>query len=73
MTLYHGEVYCDSVPCSLRDEFPPLTNGDRIRSMNNDELLEFLISVEIDGMADTTAELVRWLTSPAPITEVKCP
>lgn len=61
MTLYHGVTYCDSVPCSLRDELPEPTNADHIRSMSNDELLEFLISVEIDGIADTTLGVANWL------------
>ena len=64
MTLYHGETYCDSIPCSLRDEIPPQTSAERIRSVSNDELLAFLVSVEIDGIADTISELAKWLESP---------
>jgi hypothetical protein len=37
-TLYHGQTYCDGVPCSLHDELPPRTNADRIRSMTDEEL-----------------------------------
>ena len=39
MTKLHGIAYCDSVPCSLRGELPPMTNdadcpncGGRMRS-----------------------------------------
>lgn len=27
MTMLHGIAYCDSVPCSLRGESPPMTNA----------------------------------------------
>lgn len=42
MTLYNGFIYCGSVPCSLKDEIPKQTNGDRIRSMTNEELAEWM-------------------------------
>lgn len=45
MTLYHGVMYCDSVPCSLKNELPnesKRTMGDKIRAMQDDELAEFL-------------------------------
>lgn len=42
MTVLNGVAYCDSVPCSLREELPPMTNADRIRTMSDVELLEFL-------------------------------
>lgn len=45
MTLYHGEVWCDSIPCSLKDELPPRTNADRIRGMSNSELADYLFGV----------------------------
>lgn len=45
MTVLNGVTYCDSVPCSLKDEIPKQTNADRIRSMTDEELAEFLIKV----------------------------
>lgn len=45
MKICHGVTYCDSVPCSLKDEFLKQTNADRIRSMTNDELLEFIMCI----------------------------
>lgn len=45
MTVLNGVAYCDSVPCSIKDEFPKLTNADRIRSMSVEELAEFLFKV----------------------------
>lgn len=42
MTILNGKVYCDSVPCSLRDELPKQTNADRIRSMSDEELAKFI-------------------------------
>lgn len=49
----------------MRDSKKPgKTNADRIRSMSDEELLDFLISVEIDGIADTTAEVADWLQQP---------
>lgn len=46
MTVLNRETYCDSVPCSLRDETPKQTNSDRIRSMSDEELAEFLADSE---------------------------
>lgn len=42
MTVLNGNTYCDSVPCSLKDELPKQTNADRIRAMNDKELEKFL-------------------------------
>ena len=46
MTVLNGVTYCDSVPCSLKDELPKQTNADRIRSMTDEELADFLEEVE---------------------------
>lgn len=40
MTVLNGNTYCDSVPCSLKDELPKQTNADRIRAMSDEELAE---------------------------------
>lgn len=50
MTLLHGMAYCDSVPCSLRDELPKPTNADRIRAMSDEELADQLV-ISLDGLA----------------------
>lgn len=42
MTVLNEVAYCDSVPCSLKDELPKQTNADRIRSMTDEELADFL-------------------------------
>lgn len=42
MTVLNGNTYCDSVPCSLKDELPKQTNAERIRAMSDEELEEFL-------------------------------
>lgn len=44
MTVLNGNTYCDSIPCSLKDELPKQTNADRIRSMSDEELAEFIDS-----------------------------
>lgn len=44
MTVLNGVTYCDSVPCSLKYEIPKQTNADRIRSMTDEELAEFIFS-----------------------------
>lgn len=54
MTVYHGVAYCNSVPCSLKDELPKPTNGDMIRSLTDKELAEFLIC-HIDKVDDYTS------------------
>lgn len=51
MTVLNGETYCDSVPCSLKDELPKQTNADRIRSMSDEELAEF-IGKFLESMSD---------------------
>lgn len=42
MTMLNSVPYCDSVPCSLKDELPKQTNADKIRAMSDEELAEFL-------------------------------
>lgn len=48
MTVLHGETYCDSVPCSLKDEVQKQTNADRIRNMTDEELA-IIIMCPYDG------------------------
>ena len=45
MTVLHGVAYCDSVPCSMKDELPKQTYAERVRSMTDEELAFFLIKV----------------------------
>ena len=52
MTVFHGKTYCDSVSCVLKDELPKRTNADRIRSMNDEELAEFLNEINRTCIVD---------------------
>lgn len=45
MTVYHGVAYCDSVPCSLKDELPKRTNYEKIKGLSVEELAEFLVKI----------------------------
>ncbi len=60
MTVLNGNTYCDSVPCSLKDELPKQTNADRIRSMNDEELAEFLPIVS-DMMCQVTSKCIKYV------------
>ena len=42
MTVLKGKSYCDATPCQLTGELPKQTFGDKIRSMNDDELATML-------------------------------
>lgn len=42
MTVLKGKSYCDATPCQLVGELPKQTFGDKIRSMNDDELATML-------------------------------
>lgn len=46
MTILNGRAYCDSTPCSLKNELPKQTNADRIRAFSDEELAEFLEEFE---------------------------
>ena len=52
MTVLNGVAYCDSVPCILKEELPPMTNADRIRAMSDAELAEALQVRSIDSICD---------------------
>lgn len=43
MTVLKGKSYCDATPCQLTGELPKQTFGDKIRSMNDDELAEIIM------------------------------
>ena len=42
MTVLKGKSYCDATPCQLTGELAKQTFGDKIRSMNDDELATML-------------------------------
>ena len=50
---------CDHKDCPYRTE--PITNADRIRAMNDEELAEFLIDLTDDG----NLRIREWLKQPA--------
>lgn len=49
MKFFHGNTYCDSVPCVLKEELPKPSNADKIRAMSDLELSNFIKSVHNDG------------------------
>lgn len=67
MTVLNSVAYCDSTPCSLKDELPKQTNADRIRSMSDEELAEYLSSLIRNGHEYLTGEgdWRQWLQSEA--------
>lgn len=76
MTVLNGNTYCDSVPCSLKDELPKQTNADRIRAMSDEELAEFASHYISCGYCDVKTigggcgngckkNLLKWLQSEA--------
>lgn len=52
MTVLNGDTYCDSVPCSLKDDLPKQTNADRIRNMSDEELAEWIHNISHDNEAE---------------------
>jgi len=38
MTVFHRIAYCDSIPCSLRDELPPINNEQKFKSLSTEIL-----------------------------------
>ena len=44
MTMLGGVAYCDGIPCELKNELPKQTNADRIRTMRDEELAEFIVN-----------------------------
>lgn len=69
MTVLNGNTYCDSVPCSLKDELPKQTNADRIRAMSDEELAEWLTKITDDAQSDARTKCnyqwAEWLQSEA--------
>lgn len=70
----HVDVSAEKYPCvecdSMKNDlFEPkkFTNADRIRSMSDEELAEFLVTVETYGYYDQsvsgTLEVFEWLQS----------
>lgn len=53
----YAKVLADYITDCTAPENKPLTNGDRIRSMSNEELAEFLNNVEGAGYFDDTIAL----------------
>lgn len=80
MTVLKGKSYCDATPCQLVGELPKQTFGDKIRSMNDDELAtmfcntctfeqcdEIMLSTYIDEtyeMPSTYGDILKWLKQP---------
>ena len=63
--IQRSKPICNS--CRDYNKFLPMTNVDRIHSMNIEELAEFLIHVETLGYNDSSVsgkmEMIDWLQS----------
>lgn len=61
----HGRCVAQGWNCPVKRKKP--TNADRIRSMSDEELAEFLVTVETYGYHDQsvsgTLEMFEWLQS----------
>ena len=44
MKFFHGNTYCDSVPCVLKEESPKPSKADKIRAMSDEELAKFFVA-----------------------------
>lgn len=80
MTVLKGKSYCDATPCQLTGELAKQTFGDKIRSMNDDELATMLcntctynegddpmFSIWIDrevSMYHSYGDILDWLKQP---------
>lgn len=80
MTVLKGKSYCDATPCQLTGELTKQTFGDKIRSMNDDELATMLcntctynegddpmFSIWIDrevSMYHSYGDILEWLKQP---------
>lgn len=55
--------------CDGESDFEPITNAMKIRAMSDEELAEFLVTVETNGYHDQsvsgTLEMIDWLQSEA--------
>lgn len=64
MTILNGSAYCDSIPCSLKNELPKQTNADRIRAFSDEELAELFMKLAWNGEVQTTPlRYLDWLQS----------
>lgn len=61
MIVYHGAAYCDSVPCSLKDELPKRTNADILRNMSNKNLAKLICEKFCHGVGEDLIK--KWLES----------
>ena len=65
MTILNGSAYCDSTPCSLKNELPKQTNADRIRNMSDEELAELLTTItdvaQLDARTKCNYKWGKWL------------
>jgi len=52
MTALHGITYCDSIPCSLRDEMPLMSNEDKFKSLDAEVLATVLDQIAYEGFCN---------------------
>ena len=61
---YFDTYYCPRCGKFIREK-PPMTNADRIRSMSDEELAEFLYQVGYDHRWGLKEYALEWLQQPA--------
>ena len=66
MKFFHGNTYCDSVPCVLKEELPKPSNADKIRAMSDEELAKLFAKLAWNSEVQTTPlKYLDWLQSEA--------
>lgn len=55
MTVLRGKSYCDVTPCQLTGELPKQSNAQRIRNMDDEELVRFLMDFDTCTYCDNSS------------------
>ena len=55
MTVLRGRSYCDVTPCQLTGELPKQSNAQRIRNMDDEELVRFLMDFDTCTYCDNSS------------------
>lgn len=59
------EYPCNQCVHNATDKFKPMTHADKIRSMSDEELAEFLSETELHGSQGKCEDYLKWLQSEA--------
>lgn len=65
-----GELYCVGIVCDINKS--PMTNGDQIRAMSDDELAKIVYEIDSLGYCENLPECEKLLDSEGGIPEEKC-